>query len=390
MLVDMDDEEEESVNMSAEQNIQMRLLEAIQAHCCAQVYEIIHVKGLSPNYSISGCSPICKAAHLGFVDILDILVEGGCDLQMAEGEHDIWHRRALHIAASKGHIHFVKRLLEHGADINCRDDDQRTPLHWAATYGNAEMTAFLIANGGCVNIAQCDGFTPLHAATCLGHNETCKVLLEHGAEINRTDRDGWSAFHTSVCYGHIEVVKTLLAAGASLTKVTNDEENVIHIAASSGKLDIAKLLVEKGAPIDELNLNGNTALYLSVYYREYEMAKFLIQIGANMYLPQAPRKTPFYLAAVRGYKEYLMLFIEADYKLSSEEWLVQKEFPSTLLEFPEFCSALHRLAVKPNSLKEKCRRVIRLTLYYDRNFENKVNQLDIPKVLKKYVSYEDF
>ncbi|XP_052776757.1 poly [ADP-ribose] polymerase tankyrase-2-like [Mya arenaria] len=364
----------------------MLLLDAIDNHNYAIVHDLIHDRGMSPNFNLEGQTPVCLAAQHGFVDILDILVEGGVDLLMAD--NDIWKRHALHIAASKGHVDFTKRLLDYGADVNSRDDDQRTSLHWAATYGNPDMADYLIQMGALVNIAQSDGFTPLHAATCLGHTEVCKVLLKHGAEINRTDRDGWSAFHTAVCYGHKSVVETLLQAGASLTKVTKDEENVLHIAASSGKIEILKLLVSLGVELNELTISGNTAFYLSVYYGEFETAKYLIKIGADMYLPNEPNKTPFNIAAIKNNIKFLFLMMEAGYNVSVEDWVRKKYFPPVLNKLPELCNLMFCKATQPRSLKEQCRICIRGPLKFDENFENRLHELPLPASLKQYVSYE--
>ena len=369
---------------------QKKLVAAIESHNLAVVHDLIHNDGLSPNFSCDNKNPVCCAAYLGYVDILDILIEGGCDINMPNCRDQMWRRQALHIAASKGHISFVQRLLSYGADINSRDDDQRTALHWSATYGRLEMVDYLASSGAAINIAQVDGFTPLHAATCLGHDRVCKSLLSNGAEINRTDRDGWSSFHTSVCYGHINVVKTLLDAGASLTQLTNDQENVMHIAASSGRLSAAKLLLSKGVTLNEVNINGYTPFYLSVYYNEYEMAKFLSEVGADMYIPRIPKQTPFYLAAMRGLKHFILLFIEAGYNLSAESWLLTKDFPVELAKMPEVCKFLHCFARNPRTLRDLCRTRIRSLLGHGEHCNTHLDVIDLPVFLKEYVSYRSF
>ena len=363
----------------------MLLLEAVKKHNCALVHDLVHNHGLSPDFNVDGYSPICVAAQYGFVDILDILVEGGCSLITANS--DTWKRQAVHVAASKGQNEFLKRLVSYGADINSRDSDQRTPLHWAASYGNADMAEFLITEGAAVNIAQSDGFTPLHAATCLGHNHVVKVLLNHGAELNRTDRDGWSSFHTAVCYGHTEVVQSLLDAGASLTKRTTDEENVVHIAASSGKIPVLRLLLSKKMNLNDININGNTAFYLSVYYNELEMTKFLVKAGADMSLPRGPKKSPLYLAALRSNINVISIFLAVDYNFSCEEWILQKDFPQVLLKLPKLCNLLYQKASNVQSLKDLCRSCIRKSIEYDENFETNIKQLHLPILLQDYISY---
>lgn len=384
--------DEEGVDLLLEKQVQQQqtLMAAIDSHKSAVVYDLIHNEGLSPNFTQDGKNPICQAACKGFIDILDILMEGGCDIQMPNGQDHMWRRQALHIAASKGNLNFVRRLLSYGADVNSRDDDQRTALHWSATYGNSEIVDFLLSAGAAINVAQVDGFTPLHAATCLGHDQVCKVLLANGAEINRTDRDGWSAFHTSVCYGHISVVKTLLNAGASLTQLTNDEETIMHIAASSGRLEAAKLLFSKGVKLNVLNINGYTPFYLAVYYNEFEMARFLCEVGANMYIPMSAKQTPFYLAAMRGLQHFILLFIESGYNLSTESWLLKKDFPVGLAKLPQVCSFLHQFACNPRSLRDYCRLKLRTSLGFGEQCNKNVATLGLPLALKDYVSYRSF
>ena len=48
--------------------------------------------------------------------------------------------KKLHSACREGNISLVQKLvLEHKADVNARDDDNKTPLNVAALYGNEEV-----------------------------------------------------------------------------------------------------------------------------------------------------------------------------------------------------------------------------------------------------------
>ena len=55
----------------------------------------------------------------------------------AEGESP------LHEAAGSGQIQFAKLLLDHGANINAKDDKGKTPLAIALEYKQGEMAKFL-------------------------------------------------------------------------------------------------------------------------------------------------------------------------------------------------------------------------------------------------------
>jgi len=72
----------------------------------------------------------------------------------------------LHISAEFGHLEGMKSLVERGADINIRDDNNNnnTVLHLAAVAVNVD-----IIKGISVNLTDTDGSTPLHISAEFGH-----------------------------------------------------------------------------------------------------------------------------------------------------------------------------------------------------------------------------
>src|SRR5687768_2020174 len=71
----------------------------------------------------------------------------------------------LFYAAWKGHVAVVEFLArELKADVDARDDDDRTPLHVACAHGHDEVVASLLALGCSSNVADAYGFTPMSVA----------------------------------------------------------------------------------------------------------------------------------------------------------------------------------------------------------------------------------
>ncbi|XP_067628239.1 uncharacterized protein [Eurosta solidaginis] len=69
-------------------------------------------------------------------------------------------QKDINIAASKGDIRTVQRLLKDGADANDKDIDGRTPLHYAVSNGHVDIVKILLTNGA--NVSQVTNKVALH------------------------------------------------------------------------------------------------------------------------------------------------------------------------------------------------------------------------------------
>jgi ankyrin repeat protein len=82
---------------------------------------------------------------------------------------------------SLGRLTRVAQLLvEHGADLNARNDDGDTALGLASGYGSLDFVRLLLGRGADANIGSY--WIPFKVATENGHHEIAQLLLEHGAQ----------------------------------------------------------------------------------------------------------------------------------------------------------------------------------------------------------------
>ncbi|XP_035222948.1 ankyrin repeat domain-containing protein 12-like [Stegodyphus dumicola] len=88
----------------------------------------------------------------------------------------------LHLAAIKGDLHKVRKLLREGARVNAIDFAGWTPLHEACNYGWYDIVKLLIQFGADVNAPGLDSDTPLHDAVVNKHEKIVKFLLKYGAD----------------------------------------------------------------------------------------------------------------------------------------------------------------------------------------------------------------
>ena len=72
------------------------------------------------------------------------------------------------------HKEVVDLLIQRGADVAARADDNRTLLHVAAMIGYKEVVDLLIQRGA-------DVAAPLHWAAATGHKEVVDLLIQRGA-----------------------------------------------------------------------------------------------------------------------------------------------------------------------------------------------------------------
>lgn len=77
------------------------------------------------------------------------------------------------------HPAIVKVLIEHGADINARDDTGFTPLHWAVGRNAPETARLLVESGADVNAKTNEGKTPRKIHHWLQRTGRAHFLTRH-------------------------------------------------------------------------------------------------------------------------------------------------------------------------------------------------------------------
>jgi ankyrin repeat protein len=89
----------------------------------------------------------------------------------------------LHQFARQGDVENARIFLDHGAELDARDEDIRsTPLGWAAKFGSLPMVELLLERGAKPNLPDDPAWaSPLRWAVRRGHAEVAELLKRHGA-----------------------------------------------------------------------------------------------------------------------------------------------------------------------------------------------------------------
>src|SRR5207247_6038467 len=113
-------------------------------------------------------------------EITELLFQHGMDANKSN-----WlHITPLHYFAESGDVEKAAIFIEHGADLNARDEELcSTPLGWAAKFGKIEMVELLLSRGAKPNLPDdlpaLAWATPLAWATRRGHGEIIELLKQH-------------------------------------------------------------------------------------------------------------------------------------------------------------------------------------------------------------------
>lgn len=245
---------------------------------------------------------------------------------------------ALHLAAIVNDVRIAEILIEHGANIDARDKNNRTLLHFAAACSSNDVLGLILSRCSSrtrvlTDNADTDGVRPLHAALQFGNVEGAEELLAAGAQIEAITASGQTALHYAAqfapgaanlllergasiqavskngrdalqwaCVGaDHDCIRLLLDHGAQPNTKSKDVESPLHLLAKATieLLDMAISLIEMGAVLDDVDEEGSTPLHNAIKTKNFAIAAHLISQGASIQIRTKDGKTPLQLAAAQ-------------------------------------------------------------------------------------------
>lgn len=143
----------------------------------------------------------------------------------------------------RSNMDFFDYLLKRRARINTRNRNGETALSLAAYKGKLPFVKRLVEAGADVNLY---GWPPLIYASFNGHTAVVDYLLKKGAEVNATTDNGSTALLFAARFGHLEVVELLLQNNADPNLANERGATAIDWALKTENTDIADLLRKAG------------------------------------------------------------------------------------------------------------------------------------------------
>ncbi|WP_374699004.1 ankyrin repeat domain-containing protein [Wolbachia endosymbiont (group B) of Limnophora tigrina] len=184
----------------------------------------------------------------------------------------------LHFAANFGDINVTKLLLEEGADIDIKDQNENTLLHLAASNGHTDIVKLLMEKGSDLSVVNKEGNTSLHLAASNGHTDIVKLLMEKGSDLSSMNKDGDTPLSTAFYNNHTKIVKCLMEEEPKMKEVV---ERLVRCVVESKTHKLLK---------------GSTSLHLAAIYDCTEIVESLLEKGKNPLSKDIDGKTPRELA----------------------------------------------------------------------------------------------
>lgn len=208
--------------------------------------------------------------------VLMLVLSGAASAQTAPSASDIASYTGLHLAAHRGQVSEITRLIAAGADLNARDGKDRTPAHVAA-FGS--------------------------------HDDALKALAQGGADMNALENRIYDVLTIAAVANDPEMVSLAMALGNRADLITSVYDGTALIAAAHlGHHDVVARLVAGGAPLDHVNNLGWTALMEAVVLGDggpdhIKTLRILVDAGADQSIPDRDGVTPLQHATARNYTE---------------------------------------------------------------------------------------
>ncbi|RMB94176.1 hypothetical protein DUI87_28982 [Hirundo rustica rustica] len=174
---------------------------------------------------------LMKAAERGDVEkVSSILAKKG----VSPTKLDVEGRSAFHVVASKGNLDCLNTILVHGVDITATD---------AAAMSDCSASIQLLCDhGAAVNSKDGDGRTPLVLATQMCRPAVCQLLIDRGADVNARDKQSRTALMLGCEYGCKDAVEVLLRNGADVALTDGLGHDCAYYARIGDNIDILALI----------------------------------------------------------------------------------------------------------------------------------------------------
>ena len=306
---------------------------------CRGSFEVVKViLSYDPDLEVTtsfGQSALTYAAQYGETEVIRLLLEAGANinhqtsskkfaLQYAvEGNMEITLRilmeynpevnliggfgqTALHCLNPDNSVTIIKILVNGGADLSIRDEDQETPICHAVWSSKLEVLEYL-AKKAKLDIVGGPQGGPLHIACFRSRLDRVKVLVDAGADVNLLDPSCGTPLQ-SACHSRKNSSKEeqnsvvfylINKANVDLNIIGGLLGCAINAACGWSSLEVVRLMLEKGTRIDIRDSMGRMAIHFAAA-GSMENFQLILGSGADVEVADKTGRTALHWASTSG------------------------------------------------------------------------------------------
>lgn len=138
--------------------------------------------------------------------------------------------RPVDVAAHEGFNDIVELLLQNGAVIERSSRETTSALYWACNNNKPDTVSLLLSHGADLDPIGPRGTTPLMCAVANEHVQMVEFLLQKGAKINARDNEDCTALMLAVKYTSMDILEKLIASGADTELRDINDMTALEIA----------------------------------------------------------------------------------------------------------------------------------------------------------------
>ena len=263
-------------------------------------------------------TPLHRAIEYGHLPIVQYLLSHPqCNCETRSNNCGMY---PLHHAARLGYLEIVNALVAGDCDINVSDDKGYTPIHNACNYGHLAVVEYLASKPQCnLEVLDNTGWQPLHYALCQGRKEIVMFLREK-VSVDSIHQCIKSAVEDNVPGSMIEMLVSKIGFKEYLKKRRQEDQpafiskdtNVNYIFESDYPLceavelrcvDVAQYLVRIGTFILESKryILDRSPLHIACNEGHFEMVQVLTShLQCNVEAENDCKQRPLHLACQSG------------------------------------------------------------------------------------------
>jgi len=205
------------------------------------------------------------------------LLDHGADANAVFAENG---ETPLHVVARAWDVPLAEAMVAHGAEIERKRADGRTPYAVAELNGNRTVADWLLAHGASSELSAVDR---LVAACSRGDRHAADALLARNPRLrDEITDDHYIAFHQAAERGDVRALEAMLTCGFDPNRPdAGIGKTALHTAAMEGWPEAVRLLLAHGASVQvrDREFNGQPLIWAAEGSRQGREGRDFAAVG---------------------------------------------------------------------------------------------------------------